>query len=206
MGPKTGRKNNTYLLYAQYLSYKIISIIFLYSLKSYNMHKTTYLLIVFALVSLNSFSQNNTNKSPFMENVRFGGGFNIGLGSSYSTFSISPSAIYDFSDEFSAGLGLTYVYIKNKSAYRSTTNLIGGSVLALYKPINYLQFSTELEQLKINQKYYSENLSQWQTALYVGLEYVSGNVALGLRYDVLYDKTKNITQSSALTPVFRFYF
>ena len=76
----------------------------------------------------------------------------------------------------------------------------------MYKPINYLQFSTELEQLKINQKYYSENLSQWQTALYVGLEYVSGNVALGLRYDVLYDKTKNITQSSALTPVFRFYF
>ncbi|MBI9040086.1 MAG: hypothetical protein JEY78_01710 [Lutibacter sp.] len=206
MGPKTGRKNNTYLLYAQYLSYKIISIIFLYSLKACNMHKTTYLLFIIIITSLNAFSQKSTTSNNFLENVRFGGGFNIGLGSSYSTFSISPSAIYGFSDEFSAGLGLTYVYIKNKSAYRSTTNLFGGSILVLYKPINYLQLSTELEELKINQKYNAEGFSQWQTALYLGLEYVSGNVSVGLRYDLLYDKTKNITQPSALTPVFRFYF
>ena len=171
------------------------------------MHKTTYLFICLALINFSVTSQNTENNASNKDNFRFGGGFNIGLGNSYSTFSISPSVIYDFSEEFGAGLGLTYVYVKSKSTVSSTTNLFGGSILTFYKPIHYIQLSTEFEQLKINQKYsFYDDISQWQSALYFGLEYVSGNVALGLRYDVLYDKVNNITQSSALTPVFRFYF
>ena len=171
------------------------------------MHKTTYLFICLALINFSVTSQNAENNASNKDNFRFGGGFNIGLGNSYSTFSISPSVIYDFSKEFGAGLGLTYVYVKSKSTIQSTTNLYGGSILTFYKPIHYIQLSTEFEQLKINQKYtFYDDISQWQSALYFGLEYVSGNVALGLRYDVLYDKVNNITQSSALTPVFRFYF
>ena len=171
------------------------------------MHKTTYLLLFLAFINFNVSSQNEENNNNYKDNFRFGGGFNIGLGNSYSTFSISPSVIYDFSKEFGAGLGLTYVYVKNKSTIQTTTNLFGGSILTFYKPIHYLQLSTEFEQLKINQKYsFYDDISQWQSALYFGVEYVSGNVAVGLRYDVLYDKVKNITQSSALTPVFRFYF
>jgi len=171
------------------------------------MHKTTYLFICLALINFSVTSQNAENNASNKDNFRFGGGFNIGLGNSYSTFSISPSVIYDFSEEFGAGLGLTYVYVKSKSTVSSTTNLFGGSILTFYKPIHYIQLSTEFEQLKINQKYtFYDDISQWQSALYFGLEYVSGNVALGLRYDVLYDKVNNITQSSALTPVFRFYF
>ena len=172
------------------------------------MHKNLILLTSIALIHLNLFGQNSELHKPhFFDNVRFGGGINIGVGSSYSTFSISPSIIYDFSNEFSAGLGATYVYVKNKSTVNSTTNLFGGSVLALYRPINYIQISTEFENLKINQKYsFTNEISQWQTALYFGLEYVTGNIAMGLRYDVLYDKVKNITNSSALNPVFRVYF
>lgn len=171
------------------------------------MHKTTYLFICLALIYFNVSSQNEENNTSYKDNFRFGGGFNIGLGNSYSTFSISPSVIYDFSEEFGAGVGLTYVYVKNKSTVSSTTNLFGGSILTFYKPIHFVQLSTEFEQLKINQKYtFYDDISQWQSALYFGLEYVSGNVSLGLRYDVLYDKVKNITQSSPLTPVFRFYF
>ena len=79
--------------------------------------------------------------------------------------------------------------------------------MALYRPIDYIQISTEFENLKINQKLnYNNAISEWQTALYFGLEYVTGNIAMGLRYDVLYDKVKNITNSSALNPVFRIYF
>lgn len=170
------------------------------------MHKITYLLIFNLLISFSVLSQKTENTYSFSDHIRFGGGFNIGLSSSFSTISISPSAIYDFSSEFSAGLGLTYVYLKNKSTYNNTTHLYGGSILTFYKPIQYIQLSTELEELKIDQNYNTTNFSQWQTALYIGFEYVTGNVALGLRYDVLYDEEKNITQPSALTPVFRFYF
>jgi len=172
------------------------------------MRKIYFLLAIISFVHLNIFSQNsNLDKQRFIDNVRFGGGFNIGVGNNYSTFSLSPSAIYDFSDKFGAGFSLTYVYVKNKSIQNPTTNLYGGSILALFKPIYYLQVSFEYENLKINQNYYSENnISQWQNALYFGLEYVTGNISMGLRYDVLFDKVRSITSSSALNPVFRIYF
>lgn len=172
------------------------------------MHKIIFLFSLIILINLNLFGQNsNLDKPSFFDNVRFGGGVNMGISSSYSTLSVSPSAIYDFSNEFSAGLGITYVYLKNKSIINSTTNLYGGSLLAFYKPINYIQISAEYENLKINQKYSFEiDQSQWQTALYFGLEYVTGNIAMGLRYDILFDKVKTITSSSALNPVFRIYF
>ena len=158
--------------------------------------------------TIGTFSQNAATEEPsFFDNVRFGGGINIGFGNSYSTFSISPSAIYDFSPEFSAGLSATYVYVKNNSTIQSTSNILGGSALMLYRPIQYLQLSSEFEQLKITQKYASSyNASLWQPALYFGVEYVTGNLAMGLRYDVLFDENKNVIYSSALTPIFRVYF
>lgn len=172
------------------------------------MRKILILLTLLIFTNLNLYSQNSDlNKPRFMDNVRFGGGINMGVGSNYSTFSISPSAIYDFSDTFGAGISMTYVYVKNKSIQSSTTNLYGGSILALFKPIHYLQISTEYENLKIDRENYSTpNISQWQDALYIGLEYVTGNISMGLRYDVLFDKVKSITSSSALNPVFRVYF
>jgi len=171
------------------------------------MHKTTYLLLFLLSLNFNLSAQINSRDNNFIDNVRFGGGFNIGFGNSYSTFSISPSAIYDFSNEFGAGLGFTYVYVKNKSVVQSTTNLVGGSLLAFYKPVYNIQLSTEYEQLKVSRKYgFSNEASSWQPALYIGLEYVSGNMAVGLRYDILFDEATNIIYSSALTPVFRIYF
>ena len=172
------------------------------------MRNTLLLLSLFIFINTHLFSQNSDLATHrFVDDVRFGGGINIGVGNSYSTFAISPSVIYDFSEQFSAGISGTYVYVKNKSTINSTTNLFGGSVLALYRPIHYIQMSTEFENLKINQKLnYDQAISNWQTALYFGLEYVTGNIAMGLRYDVLYDKVKNITNSSALNPIFRVYF
>jgi hypothetical protein len=70
-----------------------------------------------------------------------------------------------------------------------------------------MQFSTEFEQLKIDQKYAFVNDSDlWQSALYIGAEYVTGNISMGLRYDVLFDKTTNVIYSSALSPIFRVFF
>ncbi|MBL4939656.1 MAG: alpha-ketoglutarate decarboxylase [Lutibacter sp.] len=172
------------------------------------MYKNIVLLTLLSMIHLNLLSQNSElDKPKFFDNVRFGGGANIGMGSSYSTFSLSPSVVYDFSKEFGAGISMTYVYVKNKSTINATSNHYGGSVLALYKPINYVQLSTEYEHLKINQKLiYGDALSQWQTALYVGIEYVTGKIAMGLRYDILFDKTTNVIYASALSPVFRVYF
>ncbi|NLP57701.1 hypothetical protein [Lutibacter sp. B1] len=172
------------------------------------MHKTIYLLFLFFLTNSSLWCQNSeTDKKTFFDDVRFGGGVNIGLGDSHSSFSISPSAIYDFTPEFSGGLSFTYMYLKNKSTIESTTNLYGGSILALYKPVSFLQFSTEYEQLKLKKKFTTEeNNSTWQSAFYIGIEYVTGNLSMGLRYDVLFDENENLLYSSGLSPIFRVYF
>ncbi|WP_157961142.1 alpha-ketoglutarate decarboxylase [Lutibacter citreus] len=172
------------------------------------MHKTLLLLGLLIFINFNLSSQiTGLNTPSLLDNVRFGGGFNVGFGNSYSTFSISPTALYDFSNEFSAGLSFTYVYVKNKSNEQSTTNMLGGSLLAFYKPFYNLQFSSEYENLNINSKYAFKNkTNRWQPALYFGAEYVTGNFAMGLRYDVLFNEEENLIYSSALNPVFRYYF
>lgn len=172
------------------------------------MHKILTLMLTTLFVTVNLYGQNSDlDQHRFIDDVRFGGGINIGVGNNYSTFAISPSVIYDFSDKFSAGISATYVYVKNKSTISRTTNVYGGSILALYKPIRYVQFSTEFEQLKINQDIaFLNDADLWQSALYIGAEYVTGNIAMGLRYDVLFDKRTNVISSSALSPIFRVYF
>jgi len=173
------------------------------------MRKSVFLLSLLLLTTIHINSQNEiTQKSRFIDNVRFGGGINMGFGNSNSFFTISPSVIYDFSSSFSAGVSGKYMYFKNKSALGRTTNLYGGSILTLLRPMNQLQLSAEYERLKLNEKIVHDpenDISTWQPALYIGAEYVTGNIAMGLRYDVLYEKT-NVIYSSALSPIFRVYF
>ena len=158
------------------------------------------LLLIFSSVSLSAQNSNDN----FWENVRFGGGFNVGFGSNYTTVAISPSAIYDFSDEFSTGLSLSYLHSKNK-AFDTTANVYGASIISLYNPFDSFQLSGEFEELNINFKDGLNDNSYWNPALYLGAAYRTGGVSIGLRYDILYKENKSI-YSSALTPVFRIYF
>ena len=171
------------------------------------MRKSIFLLSLLLLANSYFYGQDTVSqKSRFIDNVRFGGGINMGFGSNNSFFAITPGAIYDFSEYFSSGLSFKYMYFKNKSINPNTVNIIGGSILTLFRPINSLQISTEYEQLKKSEKQVFQDAdSLWQDALFFGLEYVTGNLAIGLRYDVLYDKT-NLIYPSALSPIFRVYF
>ncbi|MDV7186186.1 alpha-ketoglutarate decarboxylase [Lutibacter sp. TH_r2] len=171
------------------------------------MSRNNLILVLFLISSFISYAQSSSNYLNSSKKVRFGGTFNMGFGSNYSTLSISPSAIYDFSQNFSAGASLTYVYVKNKSTIQKSTNILGGSLMTFYRPFSSFQLSLEYEQLHLKQNYSNATgVSQWQPALYFGAEYITGRVAMGLRYDILFDENKNAIYSSALSPVFRIYF
>ncbi len=169
------------------------------------------LLFLFAYSTISS--QTATNES-FANHLRFGGSFNLGFGNNYTTIGISPSAIYDFNDQFSAGMSLSYMYSKGKyyipntnNTYEASSNIIGGSLIALYNPFYGLQVSAELEQMHVNYKNdaYQVRPPYWSPAVYLGLAYNTGNISFGLRYDILYNTNKSI-YGSPLTPVFRVYF
>lgn len=158
-------------------------------------------------VSLAVAQQKPQQTNDFWDHVRFGGGIGLSFGDAYFSGTVAPSAIYQFDSNFALGLGLNATFNKQKNAYKST--ILGGSVLGLFNVINELQLSTEFENLHVNRRYdINLNLERdtyWVPALFFGAGYRSGNITFGVRYDVLYDKSKSI-YADAWAPFFRVYF
>ena len=156
------------------------------------------LLLLCIGISFISFSQ----KSDFWDNVQFGGGFTLGFGTQ-TTIGISPSAIYNFDNEFSLGTGLTYIYSEIGDF---TTNVYGGSIISLYQiPKVGIQLSGEFEQSFARQTNAFRTFNTNFPALYFGAAYNQGRFAFGFRYDVLYDENKSV-YASPFSPIVRFYF
>ncbi len=151
-------------------------------------------------------AQNPTLKNDFWNHVRFGGGISLGLNNGGFNTSVSPSAIYQFNDQFAAGLALNFNYAKYRDARRTA---YGGSLVSLYNPVPFLQISAELEQLRVNKSF--QNLliriedNYWSPALFIGVGYTQQYFTLGIRYDVLYNNDKSI-YASAWMPFVRIYF
>ena len=161
---------------------------------------------LFLLLGLNvSFAQDNGANSDFWKKVRFGGAIGLNFGNNYSEVTLAPSAIYDFNRYLSLGVGLRGSYIQEKNYYESW--IYGGSLIALSNPIDFLQLSVELEQLRYNVTNefpitYDDNF--WNTGLYLGAGYFSGNVTVGIRYNVLYDSDE--IYAEPWLPFVRVYF
>ena len=155
--------------------------------------------------------------SSFWQNVRFGGGVGLSFGNGFFSGTLAPSAIYDFNEQFSAGVGLNGTYNKLKATsqnfgYEST--IFGGSILTLFNVIPQIQLSGEFEQLYVTRKYDTGNIdtfavveddNYWYPALFLGAGYRTNNVTVGIRYDVLYDEQQSI-YANAWAPFFRVYF
>ncbi|MFV8360377.1 hypothetical protein [Flavobacterium sp. LS1P3] len=167
------------------------------------------LVIIILFFSSCLFAQQNTSppetKNEFWRNVQFGGGIGLGFGSGYTDISLAPSAIYNFNDYVALGVGLQYKYLKQRDYYAS--HLYGGSVVGLFNPIQEIQLSAELEQLRVNVNLDGSNSNSqdyWNTGLFLGAGYRSGNATIGARYNVLTDK--NNIYGSAFMPFIRIYF
>lgn len=168
------------------------------------------LLFLFLFTSSNLIAQRQSftpkSKSFFWEKVQFGGGIGLSLGSGYTDISIAPSAIYNFNEYVALGIGAQYAHVKQKNYYSS--NLYGGSIIGLFNPIKEIQLSAELEQLRVNvnlQGNFPNPKDYWNTGLFFGAGYRSGNVTIGARYNILYDDNKS-AYSDAFMPFVRVYF
>ncbi|WP_289664393.1 hypothetical protein [Flavobacterium panacagri] len=149
------------------------------------------------------------NSNHFWEKVQFGGGLGLGIGSGYTDISVMPSAIYNVNEIVAVGVGLQFGYLNSRNYYESY--VYGGSLIGLVNPIPEIQLSAELEQVRIDTRYDSNinrpafSDSYWNTALYLGAGYRTGNVTIGARYDVLYNPNKSL-YGSGFMPFVRVYF
>ena len=171
--------------------------------------KILFNFLLIATVSLNSYAQLQTSQtSPdFWNHVRFGGGIGLSFVDNFFSGTIAPSAIYEFNPIFALGVGLSGTYNTQKNAYKST--VLGGSLIGLFNPIPEIQLSAEFEELNVSRNWDDRleiaNENYWYPALFVGAGFRSHNVAVGIRYDVLYDKYKSI-YADAWAPFVRVYF
>ena len=174
-----------------------------------------YIPMLFLLLSFSLSTTLTAQEKPlpkaktddFWDHVQFGGGFGISAGNEYTDITIAPSAIYNFNDYFALGTGLQYSHLKQRNYYNS--NLVGGSIIGLFNPIEEIQLSLEVEEMHVNNTYEftDGNLKKsfWNTGLYVGGGYRSDNVTIGARVNVLFDKNKDL-YGSAFMPFIRVYF
>ena len=172
----------------------------------------TFLLTIVVLFSFKSeiFAQQipeNKTKSDFWNHVQFGGGLGLGFGNGYADIMIAPSAIYNFNEYVALGLGAQYNYVKQRDFY--SANMYGGSLITLINPIEVVQISAELEQLRINRTYEgtfgSASQDFWNTALFFGAGYRNENITLGIRYNILHRDRDNI-YAEAFMPFVRIFF
>lgn len=152
------------------------------------------------------YSQNTQRTNNFWRDVRYGGSLGLNFFSGGFNASVSPSAIYPFSDRFSAGTSLNFNYAKFDD---DELLAYGGSLLSLYNPIPEIQLSAELEQLRINRTFeaFPNTIKDnyWSPALFLGIGYSTYNVTVGLRYNLLFDEDRSI-YANALLPFIRVFF
>lgn len=168
---------------------------------------------IFCLV----FSTANAQDNEFWDKVQFGGGIGAAFGTGYTDVNVSPGAIYRFNQYIAAGASLQGSYTKQRNWYQNT--MYGGSIIVLGNPIPVIQLSAEIQQMRVNQEFYVNDFGVyphginttnttrefWNTALFLGAGYSTGNVTIGLRYNVLHSDN-DFMYSEAFMPFIRVYF
>lgn len=169
--------------------------------------KTFFYVLIFSNSAV-VFSQQDSipkTKSLFWKNVQFGGGVGLAVGNGFTNVSLSPTGYYNFDKTFSVGVGVTGSYVAqeqnpsnfNSIGYKST--IFGGSLIGLVHPIEEIQLSAEIEQLKVNRNFDGDFLYDdtfWNTALFIGAGYRAQNITIGVKYNVLFKENNHVYPQS----------
>ena len=87
--------------------------------------------------------------------------------------------------------------------------IVGGSLIGLFNPAEFIQFSVELEELNVSSTNHlitgTEKTNFWNTGLFLGLGYRTENVTIGAKYNVLFNPDNRV-YTTGLMPFVRVYF
>jgi long-subunit fatty acid transport protein len=165
-------------------------------------NKPTFLALFIIILYANFALAQNSN--VFSDRIHFGGSLGLSIGNGFTNIMIAPSVIYDVNQYFSTGVGLQGSYVNWQNNFESY--IYGASLIGLINPIEQIQLSAELEQLRVNATY-SDNFKDnfWHTALFVGAGYRTNNATIGVRYNVLFKESNNV-YNEAFMPFLRVFF
>ncbi|TRX21286.1 hypothetical protein [Flavobacterium franklandianum] len=144
------------------------------------------LLSLYNHISAQGLTYATKQPNDFWKNVQFGGGIGLNFSSGYTDVFLAPSAIYNFNHIVALGAGINLNYVDSNNYYSSL--VYGISTIVLINPIPEIQFSVGLNESRVN--YQEEGFSDysedfWDTSLILGAGYRTGNVTIGVGYNVL---------------------
>ena len=132
--------------------------------------------------------------------LRFGCGFGLSFVGG-TNIALSPNLMYSLSNKVSLGVGLQGSYTSIKDLQKTTT--FGGNIISQYQPIDRLMLLLEFAQLKVNTTTEAVTgdieTDYWDSALFIGAGLnITKNIAIGAKYNVLYDKDESVYTSPIL--------
>jgi hypothetical protein len=164
--------------------------------------KKTGMLIGVCIFSTNVYSQTATDKvadstSTEQKRLKFGCGFGLNFVGG-TNISIAPNLIYGVSDKVSFGGGIQGSYASIKDLQNTTT--FGFNVIGQYSPVRKLTTLLEFTELRVSTKTETptgtDTEKYWDSALFVGAGFnITDNIAIGAKYNLLYDKDKSVYTS-----------
>lgn len=154
-------------------------------------------LLVFFLLLI-GFIAKAQDGEPFTDRIYFGGNLGLQFGT-ITNIEVAPIVGYRITHDFSAGIGITYIYYKADYDYfEVTSNIYGGRVFARRTIGENFFLHGEYESLNLDVYDISEDriAREWVPGLFLGGGYFQpvgnklGVSVLGL-YNVIYDDDKS---------------
>lgn len=117
----------------------------------------------------------SSSNESFADRLYYGGTFGLQIGTNITYIDASPLVGYSINDDFSAGVGLSYIYVdfKNLGINRNidfNTSIYGGRLFARHRIFDRVFAHTEIELL--NMEYFSvieqSFVREWVPGFYVG--------------------------------------
>lgn len=171
--------------------------------------KTLFIIAGFCLLSTAVVAQKDVNfedGASFKERIYFGGGLGFSTGTYQTNVSLSPIMGYMITQQWSAGVGASYQYLKIKH-YDISDNMWGGKLFTRYN-INQFFIQTEYDYINYDRNLFDdENVRNTATRLLAGggISQPLGNNG-AINFVALYDLTYNNVGPYDSPWVFNVYF
>lgn len=172
------------------------------------MRKFYFLLFCCIVINTNVWAQKEIVEdggTSFWERVYFGGNFGLQFGD-VTAIDLSPLAGYMFTNQFSAGLGVTYQYVKFNDRFSNndfSTDVYGGRVFGRYNFTQQFFGHTEFENLNLEvfDPLEGDVDRQWVPGFFVGggIFQPIGRSA-GLSFTLLYNLLHDDNESPYASP------
>lgn len=152
------------------------------------------------------FEEEEQEKPSFNERLYFGGNFSFNIGNRSSFIDVSPLAGYMVNEDFSVGLGATYLYLSREftllpsgDRFKIKNSVYGGRAFLRHTIFDTFFAHTEFESLNVEfpaNDFNQRTVRDWVPGFFVGAGsfqnvFGRGGINLTVLYNLLHDSVKS---------------